>query len=227
MVQERSFSTATEVAALALFLLIGVLVGAAIGGGISWKNVLDIATAVGTCGATLVALWLGLRARFEARQDAWLRAVLTAARTHPSLCNATEKLREAALMSGFRAEGMQDGVYLQIAQGQSVAALQAMLNQPALNIPVDSLILLAPLPRGTSTRLARAMGLLSEVRRSSDILHEPIWSKATLDERERLIRTIAEATLDVVEILDACLRQMQVAADRGVPAVTMQEVFEG
>ncbi|WP_168793560.1 hypothetical protein [Paraburkholderia aromaticivorans] len=119
------------------------------------KDWVDVLSAVGTCGAVVVALGFGITQEVIRRNDSLAKAKIVGAYLTPRLAvvmDAAVKTREALFGD---ADGVTKGMRCQTA---------AELCRPMdWTIPPNDLAALTPLPRAAAFRLARAMALINTV----------------------------------------------------------------
>jgi hypothetical protein len=119
------------------------------------KDWVDVATAIGTCGAVVVALWLGLRQEALRREDAELKAQMIGTHLAPRLA----VVLDAAVRTHEALFGEADAVG---DTGRCFAAY-GVCGPLTSEIPPEQLAALTPLPQSAAFRLARAMALLNNV----------------------------------------------------------------
>lgn len=124
------------------------------------KDVVDIASAVGTCAAALIALVLGIGGALSSKRTARTSARLTAARLVPQI-NAVISALEAVSSHLKRCTALDD---LQKISDE----LHMMENEAAdrlFDVPLPVLASLSSLDNDCATNLAGALGFLDSLRR--------------------------------------------------------------
>lgn len=121
----------------------------------STKDFWDVATAIGTCGAAIVAIWIALRQESLRRAEELDRARLISAHLAPRL--------SAMLAAGQRSLDVIAKPRQDSPDYEKIRALTNELEKLAWKVPQDELTGLTPLPRSTAVRLARAIALLNTI----------------------------------------------------------------
>lgn len=138
-------------AAIACLGLIGCYkIAVALG---SKKDFWDVATAIGTCGAVVVALGIAIWQETARRAERLIAAKMTSTYMRPRL----ETIRDATLKTFAALLG--DGIEHSKLYTAAVGEAHRMRWTP----PPEQLILLAPLPRAAGYRATRAFALVNSI----------------------------------------------------------------
>lgn len=128
------------------------------------KDFWDIATAVGTVGAVVVALWIALAGSAQRRREVAEVAGLASARVSAVVEQSMPFLTYA--LNWASEEGA-----LSIPTPQRFASFQRTLDSAQIEIESADLLALVPLPKRCAHRLARAVAILGAVRREAVALN--------------------------------------------------------
>jgi hypothetical protein len=121
------------------------------------KDFWDVITAVGTCAAAVVALWIGLRQSFQANRTEKSRAEVVAARIAPQLKVVIDEVR----LLWMRLTNYDQNVLLGTGYTDLV---KAHLSRTVWEISPETLASLAPISRHGAQQLARGLALVELVR---------------------------------------------------------------
>jgi hypothetical protein len=136
------------------------------------KSFWDVASAIGTCAAVLVALWLGVRQERIRRSESLVRARLVAARVTPRLSLTLDAVN--LLSAHMRRYDDSD-----VKTGDQLVRMQNSAFMAVFDMPIDDLTALSPLPNHCALRLARAMALMEMTKAEVDEWSTQFWTQET------------------------------------------------
>lgn len=192
-----------------------VIVGAYFPGPMGKAEWIGLLSAVGTCAAVFVALYLSSAQSRKAEEKEITIARIHAAGLTPSLDEMVRVIRNLEAILDFS----EDGDELKT-MGDCVEILTEQLDLPSYS----SIEKLAPLPNQTAARIARTIGTLLILKRevSSEAVRAdrmtPLYLKRTL---ERWHRDIGVVSRLMVLPLSECLK----ATELGAPKPTYEELY--
>lgn len=184
----------------------------------------DLASAVGTIAATVVALWLGLSARRNSEDEDLKRARLCAALISVRLTATHSAIRSVAISSLFKDMTVSE-------ERAAIKALQHIRDVVLGGLFVPShqeLIELTPLNNNCAHRIARAFDYIEKVRSEAMRVNERGLFSEQFDsnERERLLQSWGGTLFTASELLEVALRECNKASELGAPIPSGEELYD-
>lgn len=182
----------------------------------------ELASAVGTVAATVVALWLGLSARRNSRDEELRRARLCAALISVRLSATHEAIRAVALAAIFKDLTISD-------EAATIKGLQSICAAVLGNFYIPShkeLVELVPLENNCAHRIARASDYLEKVRGDANHVQQGgmFFEQFSLEGREKLLHHWSGMLFAASDLLEAALRECNAASELGAPMPSGQEL---
>lgn len=191
-----------EALACLMFLLLGVLVGAAFGRGWSIQDMISGAAAVGTIAAAWIALWLGLKSVRTAAAADLLRGRIAAARVRPTLEAMATNLKLFTTLREFPPGVTPPEDELD----RTRSSIEEFTKMQATKLGWSHITELAPLPGRLSSRLATAMGYFDKIESSIQGSREA-WDFIGRGDRANILASMLE---------DLKLAQLEVESSRAI-----------
>ncbi|WP_322012933.1 hypothetical protein [Paraburkholderia sp. J12] len=158
----------------------------------------DILTALSTFTAAVVALWLGVRQQVRDRRQDMLRATLVAAFLLPRIDTANSRVRRLHNLLN-RYDDLEADRSAEIAWFEDVKGTTLAIG---LNVTLDQLQALTPLPDNCAFRLARATALIDEIARTLGDGRGEYWTdELTADNRSTFQSFWSKCALEAQQLL--------------------------
>jgi hypothetical protein len=184
------------------------------------KDWVDVATALGTCAAVVVALWIGLAQQAALRRDARNKAILVAAGLTPRMARLTDQIETAIAKILFRDQsGDSPKIFWLLLEGSTAVM--------PWRIPTEDLSALTPLAMRTAVQLGRGVAIVNLV--ATSISESKRWF---FDEDEGNMRaTLTDTWVSQLRdaralILEALVECHKAARDSALVDPTMREPTE-
>ncbi|MFV8603900.1 hypothetical protein ACNRDG_06205 [Ralstonia pseudosolanacearum] len=201
-------------------LIAGMASGVALAIGWNWtfprnKDFWDIATAIGTVAAVLVALGIALADGRRKRRESLEAANLAAARVSVAVDESIARLVSAYGWVAFYRDEEQAGM-------RGFEAFQRSVILAEIDVPSSDLQALVPLPNRCAHRLARAMATLRSLTHNIDLRDDFFATHlATVsqyrDVREECVGKWRTTISEILDLLRVAHREFEAAAQLSAP----------
>ncbi|MBD8621708.1 hypothetical protein [Pseudomonas sp. CFBP 13727] len=184
------------------------------------SNAWEVASAIGTLGAVIVALGIPVVSAWKGKQVHRQKADLIASR----LIEPVKALEE-----GLRSEMVSYTFYndAEHSSDQSHAARIVRIGSLANSINVDVLQDLFILPNGCAGRLAIALGIIDVLTRDVEVvMSQGKWPKLIEMQRLFLVSQWREQASNCADYLAVVRRELQKAADRIAKMPSPEEIYD-
>lgn len=181
----------------------------------------DLASAFGTVGAFVAAIWIASRQSVLKRRDDMTRASLVAAGMTARLKNVTDELGKILMWGPLEFEDDVDPSVVEF------RAIQKFLASGYFRPTRDDLFALVPLPHGTSFRLAQAYDVLGRVEEGvrAGGQFETDFLEASGQSQHALVERIRDQLHTAWDYMRSALRDCKNAAALNVRYPSADELF--
>lgn len=201
---------------------IGIWLGQRFPEPINVGGVINAVSALGTCAAVVVALWLAQRASRREHADALARANLHAARIADRLRRTCEAIASSPCASPFRNETVGPAEQAMEALAEYFSFSKISFFQP----DTETLVALVPLPNHCAHRIGRAFDLLSAVQQEiEELFDRPDVLRLPAEDKEKRMTAWFLTISSCVDLLRVAAEECEKACDVGAPFPTGQELF--
>lgn len=184
-------------------------------------NYVDLASAVGTVGAVVVAIWVALHQAGLKRRDAMTKASLVAAGMTTRLQSVSDELGRILVLGSLMIDDDVDPLVSEF------RAIQNFLASGYFKPTQDDLFALVPLPNGAAFRVAQAYDLLVRIEGGvrSGGLFETEFLDASGQSQHELLEKIRDLLHTAWDYLRSALGAFYKAASLNVRYPSIDELF--
>ncbi len=183
-----------------------------------WANV---ASAIGTVLAAVIALWFGLKALRQSAKDARTRAGLCAASITQRLSHTASVVSQCVATAVFN----DLTVDVNTSKYQVIVSISKSLNADTVVLNQETLLGLTPLPNNCASRIAAALDILNHIRARADKFANAIYgvhASAPLERTAELAHWRA-FLLTADDLLTVALREVYTASGTAAPRPSGEE----
>lgn len=188
---------------------------------LTWPDVIAAVSAVGTCAAVVVALWLAGKQTRKTDAEALARANLYAARCAVRLRSTYEGLKNSSCATYFFNETF---LSRQAKLSEKHDDFRAFKVSDFFQPDMDTLAAMIPLPNQCAHRIGRAFDILGALEK--EIREAPLGQllHKDLNAVENRLAEWTGSVMTAIDLLQVALEVCEEACDVGAPVPTLDEL---
>lgn len=194
------------------------------------KELREWLTALGTVGAVIVALWLGLTANRRTKRQDRRRSLMYAAGMVSQLAQTRDVISSCAAMCVFGARPAQTGeLHDHRGFGRAVHNVQRLLSKPRFEPGMEALVGMAALPNNCASRIASAFDQIKRIE--AEVLGYDVIENAIIlgtgSNLPVLLDSWGHGFSRAVGLLNVAIAECAKAADIAAPEPSVEELGGG